>query len=68
MQVSKVRQFILAGVYEIDGRAPEKFRELIQSDLRKYGELILICRLQHIVRRGKTYLGRMSARSNLLSG
>jgi tripartite-type tricarboxylate transporter receptor subunit TctC len=38
----KVHDFILTGGYEPDGRGPEEFRKLIQSDLKKYAEIVRV--------------------------
>ncbi len=42
LQVPKVHDFILTGGYEPDGRGPEEFRKLIQSDFRKYAEVVRV--------------------------
>jgi len=42
LQVPAVHDFILAGGYEPDGRGPEEFRKLIQSDLKKYAEIVRV--------------------------
>jgi tripartite-type tricarboxylate transporter receptor subunit TctC len=40
--VPKVRDFILTGGYEPDGRGPEEFRKMIQSDFKKYAEIVRV--------------------------
>jgi len=42
LQVPEVHDFILSGGYEPDGRGPEEFRKLIQSDLKKYTEIVRV--------------------------
>jgi len=42
LQEPKVHDFILTGGYEPDGRGPEEFRKLIQSDFKKYAEIIRV--------------------------
>jgi tripartite-type tricarboxylate transporter receptor subunit TctC len=42
LKVPKVHDFILTGGYEPDGRGPEEFRRLIQSDLKKYAEIVRV--------------------------
>ena len=42
LQVPKVHDFILTGGYEPDGRGPEEFRKLLQSDFSKYAEIVRV--------------------------
>jgi len=42
LQVPKVRDFILTGGYEPDGRGLEEFRKMIQSDFKKFAEVVRV--------------------------
>ena len=42
LELPKVHDFILTGGYEPDGRGPEEFRKLIQSDIKKYAEIVRV--------------------------
>jgi tripartite-type tricarboxylate transporter receptor subunit TctC len=44
--VPKVRDFILAGGYEPDGRSPAAFREFVRAEYERYGEMVRAAKLE----------------------
>jgi tripartite-type tricarboxylate transporter receptor subunit TctC len=44
--VPKVRDFILAGGYEPDGRSPAAFREFVRLEYERYGEMVRAAKLE----------------------
>jgi len=46
VETPKVRDFMITGGYEPDGRSPEEFRKLIVSDFDKYGEVVRIANIK----------------------
>jgi tripartite-type tricarboxylate transporter receptor subunit TctC len=45
LQVPKVRDFILVGGYEPDGRSPEAFRQLVKAEFERYAEMVQIANI-----------------------
>lgn len=46
LKVPKVRDFMILGGYEPDGRSPEEFRKMIEGDYKKYGETVRIANIK----------------------
>jgi tripartite-type tricarboxylate transporter receptor subunit TctC len=40
IHVPKVRDFLRAAGYEPDGSAPAEFRKVIESDFKRYGDVV----------------------------
>jgi tripartite-type tricarboxylate transporter receptor subunit TctC len=40
MQAPKVRDFFRSAGYEPDGRGPAEFRKMIESDMKRYADVI----------------------------
>jgi len=46
VETPKVRDFMITGGYDPDGRSPEEFRKLIVSDFNRYGEVVRIANIK----------------------
>lgn len=46
VETPKVRDFMITGGYDPDGRSPEDFRKLIVSDFKKFGEIVRIANIR----------------------
>jgi tripartite-type tricarboxylate transporter receptor subunit TctC len=46
VQVQKVRDFMVAGGYEPDGRSPDEFRRLVQDEVKRYAEIVRATKIQ----------------------
>jgi tripartite-type tricarboxylate transporter receptor subunit TctC len=46
LAVPKVRDYIVAGGYEPDGRPPEAFQKCVRDEFERYGEMVRAAKIQ----------------------
>jgi tripartite-type tricarboxylate transporter receptor subunit TctC len=46
LDVPKVREYIINGGYQPDGRSPEEFRVFVRAEFKRYAEMVRIAKIQ----------------------
>jgi tripartite-type tricarboxylate transporter receptor subunit TctC len=45
LQLPRVREAMIAGGYEPDGRSPEEFKKFVRAEFDRYGEMVNVAQV-----------------------